>query len=164
MTKHSLYSVQEPGTHDISRALFVAVFMSRELLSTAERSLTSLNLLEPVEAINSAISHLQASDTYLKGALSRQADEALLAKAKRAIHAAEAALSQVQRFGIVSGDDSESDAYNTKTFNIGKRATETARKDAHKLLVAVMERFPDSYDKDDYLDAEKEAQEDEEVR
>jgi hypothetical protein len=158
----ALTFVHEPGTKDVAQALFVAVFMAREHLSLAERDDGVAQRICGValEDVEKALRHLQSAENLLdlEGPLvdtSRNYD--LLRLARQCLHGAEAAEALLKRHNYTNGPSSMAESLQRKQTNICKRSIETARKDTHKLLAAVMERFPDSYD------VEKEEEEEQEV-
>lgn len=153
LKKHALSSMHEPGPSDIARALFVAVFMARESLSLAERDddLEEADVDVPLRYVTDALGNLRAAEGYILRPLRRKTTTQLRDLAQRAVHAAEAAEAQLRRLGSFTNDDVD-----RKVVRICQRATETARKDAHKLLSVAMELFPDSYEKDEFFDGEEE--------
>lgn len=171
--KHPLSSLQEPGAADIARALFVAVFMARENLSLAERHAESdgnerRHIPRSESAllyVEGAIGNLKTAKSYLEagGPLDHGSyDPATKLASERAIRASEAAASHIQHYESYAQmlKLSISDEHKRyKLRQIWRRSAESARKEAHILLVAVMERFPDSYEKDEFFDGQEEEKE-----
>ena len=147
----AIANMAEPLDDDCASALIVLVYRAREALSLAERQadqkeapLVSVGLLE-----------LETAHRHLNGAFAISQELPHTRRARtlidRAIRATEGALAQVRLYELYS-KTKDPTPLETKQLghikNIWRRGAEAARKEAHRALEELAQRFPDAYDTD----------------
>lgn len=151
-TKAGLGTIIDPTPLDFRRAVFTQVHYARDMLSLAEIQGGSDDPQTEVAIayINAAIAALRSSCTLLR---ETDTDNGVRMNAliERANHAAQAALGHVyryqayRRYGVHSSKLERDTA--SKLRPIWKRSAEEAKKDVHRALMFICERWPDSHER-----------------
>lgn len=157
-TKPAIAAMLHPTVPDFRRAVVTQTHFAREMLSLSERSADRENPKSRVALLYAKTSlHTLRAALHMVGesgdddpafATDIARMEILL---KRAIHACEAAIGHIERYQAYEDDHEtklERDMLN-KQLPIWRRSAEEAKKEAHRALVLMCERWPDSYEKED---------------
>ena len=148
-----IQTIVEPSTNDYRRSVVTATHHAREMLSLAQRQAegndpkTGPTLMQ----IDNAISSLKSAGTLLHETGAAESGHRMQTLLRRALHAAEAARGHVQRFSAYQQDSFtklELDQL-SKIRKVWRRAAEAAKKDTHRALVFICQRFPEAYEKED---------------
>lgn len=144
----NIATISEPTVLDFRRAIVTQVFHAREMLGLAELQAGADNP-NPSVALTQilvAIHTLQAARTLLYEADAGPAGLRIAAWLQRAIHGAEAARGHVERYRAYEGGETKLEADQvTKMRPIWRRSAEEAKKDVHRALLFLCERFPEAY-------------------
>lgn len=144
-------AIADPAPIDYRRAVVTQVHFAREMLSLAERQADS-DSPQPVAAISyieAALTSLKASCTLLHETDSEDAVrmETLL---DRSVHAARAALGHVLRYQSyrnTTPSKLERDQL-SRLRPVWRRSAEEAKKDVHRALMFICERWPNAYERE----------------
>lgn len=151
MTQPGIATIVEPTVADFRRAIVTQAYHAREMLSLAERAaedpdpktgpaLTQIDIaLIALTSARTLLSEADAGPTALR-------IEKLL---QRSIHGAEAARGHILRYRSYQDASTKLETDQLQKLRpIWRRSAEEAKKDVHRALLFLCERFPHAYERE----------------
>lgn len=157
MTKPAIAYIASPTSHDFRRAVVTQTYFAREMLwmaescSDKERPRSRSGLLHARTALHT----LRAASAILSETDGDDDVARMSTLLDRAIHACEAAIGHIERYQSYEADQVtklDQDMLR-KQLPIWRRSAEEAKKDTHRALTLMCERWPDAYEKEMLEDA-----------
>lgn len=164
--KSSVATMAEPTSELAERCLIMLAFHARELLSNVERNMQTLGEAQSVERhayqhrshhhLAEALSYLRAALFLVEQCRVRSPGSVGASDVAPFLHGAiQATLSTQGHLGLygVYAADADEDAEIAKRADkqrrVCRRSAETAKKEAHRALVALLDAYPDAWEVDD---------------
>lgn len=151
MSAPGIATIEDPTPLDYRRAIITQVVHAREMLSLAERQAESGDPRPGVALIqiNAALSSLASARTLLHEADADPTALRMETLIRRGIPAAKAARGHVERYRLYqSGETKLERDQVSKLRPIWRRAAEEAKKDVHRALLFLCERWPEAYERE----------------